>query len=141
MDKGISMELHPILTAMRRNKVDAIVIVVQTAITLAILCNSLFLIQQRLHSSERPTGLQEQDIFTMANQWVGNPPDLAAKIQADLAALRALPEVVDAYASNSYPLSNGGWDDGLGFEAEDSHWVTSGALYFTDEHGLSTLGL
>ncbi len=67
------MELHPILSAMRRNKVGAIVIVVQTAITLAILCNSLFLIQQRLRSSERPTGLQEQDIFTMANQWVGNP--------------------------------------------------------------------
>ncbi|HTB89598.1 MAG TPA: FtsX-like permease family protein [Steroidobacteraceae bacterium] len=135
------MELHPILSAMRRNKVGAIVIVVQTAITLAILCNSLFLIQQRLRSSERPTGLQEQDIFTMANQWVGNPADLAAKAQADLAALRALPEVVDAYASNSYPLSNGGWDDGLSLEAGDAHWVTSGALYFTDEHGLSTLGL
>jgi putative ABC transport system permease protein len=135
------MELHPILSAMRRNKVGAVVIVVQTAITLAILCNSLFLIQQRLSSSERPTGLQEQDIFTMANQWVGNPPDLAAKMQADLAALRALPEVVDAYASNSYPLSNGGWDDGLSLEAGDAHWVTSAALYFTDEHGLSTLGV
>jgi putative ABC transport system permease protein len=137
----MSVELHPILSAMRRNKVGAIVIVVQTAITLAILCNSLFLIQQRLHSSERPTGLREQDIFTVANQWIGNPPDLSAKVQADLAALRALPEVVDAYVSNSYPLSNGGWDDGLGLEAEDSHWVTSGALYFADEHGLSTLGL
>ena len=126
---------------MRRNKVGAVVIVVQTAITLAILCNSLFLIQQRLSSSERPTGLQEQDIFTMANQWVGNPPDLAAKVQADLAALRALPEVVDAYASNSYPLSDGGWDDGLSFEAGDAHWVTTGALYFADQHDLSTLGL
>jgi putative ABC transport system permease protein len=137
----MSMEMHPILSAMRRNKVGAIVIVIQTAITLAILCNSLFLIEQRLRSSERPTGLQEQDIFTMANQWVGNPPDLAAKVQTDLAALRALPEVVDAFVSNSYPLSNGGWDDGLSFEAGDAHWVTSGALYFTDEHGLSTLGL
>jgi putative ABC transport system permease protein len=141
MDKGMSMELHPILSAMRRNKVGAIVIVVQTAITLAILCNSLFLIQQRLRSSERPTGLQEQDLFTMANQWVGNPPDLAAKVQSDLAALRALPEVVDAFASNSYPLSDGGWDDGLSFEPGDAHWVTTGALYFADEHGLSTLGL
>jgi len=135
------MELHPILSAMRRNKVGAIVIVVQTAITLAILCNSLFLIQQRLRSSERPTGLQEQDLFTIANQWVGNPPDLAAKVQADLAALRALPEVVDAFATQSYPLSNGGWDDGISLEAGDQHWVTSGALYFTDEHGLPTLGL
>jgi len=135
------MELHPILSAMRRNKVGAIVIVVQTAITLAILCNSLFLIQQRLRSSERPTGLQEQDIFTFSNQWVGNPPDLAARVQADLAALRALPEVVDAFASQSYPLSNGGWGDGVSLEATDAHWLTNSALYFADEHGLSTLGL
>jgi putative ABC transport system permease protein len=141
MDKGMSMELHPILSAMRRNKVGAIVIVVQTAITLAILCNSLFLIQQRLRSSERPTGLQEQDIFTFSNQWVGNPPDLAARVQADLAALRALPEVVDAFASQSYPLSNGGWGDGVSLEATDAHWLTNSALYFADEHGLSTLGL
>jgi putative ABC transport system permease protein len=135
------MELHPILSAMRRNKVGAIVIVMQTAITLAILCNSLFIIQQRLRSSERPSGLQEQDIFTIANQWVGNPPDLAAKLQADLAALRALPEVVDAYVSNSYPLSNGGWDDAIMMEASDAHWAATGALYFADEHGLPTLGL
>ena len=135
------MELHPILSAMRRNKVGAIVIVMQTAITLAILCNSLFIIQQRLRSSERPTGLREQDIFTIANQWVGNPPDLAAKLQTDLAALRALPEVVDAYVSNSYPLSNGGWDDAIMMEASDAHWAATGALYFADEHGLPTLGL
>ena len=135
------MEVGPILSAMRRNKVGALVIVVQTAITLAILCNSLFIVQQRLRLIDRPTGLQEQDIFTIPNQWVGNPPDLAARLKADLAALRALPEVVDAYVSNSYPLSNGGWDDAIMLEPGDAHWVTTGALYFTDEHGLSTLGL
>jgi putative ABC transport system permease protein len=135
------MELHPILSAMRRNKVGALVIVAQTAITLAILCNSLFIIQQRLRLIDRPTGLQEQDIFTIANQWVGNPPDLAARTRADLAALRALPEVVDAYVSNSYPLSNGGWDDAIMLEAADAHWVATGALYFADEHALATLGL
>ena len=35
------MELRPILSAMRRNKVGAILIAVQMAITLAILCNAL----------------------------------------------------------------------------------------------------
>ncbi len=135
------MELGPILSAMRRNKVGALVIVVQTAITLAILCNSLFIIEQRLRLIDRPTGLQEQDIFTMSNQWVGNPPDLAARVRTDLAALRALPEVVDAFVSNSYPLSDGGWDDVIQLEPSDAHWITSGALYFADEHALSTLGL
>jgi putative ABC transport system permease protein len=135
------VELGPILSAMRRNKAGASVIVMQTAITLAILCNSLFIIQQRLRLSNRPTGAQEATIFTIANQWVGNPSDLAARVQADLAALRAVPGVVDAFVSNSYPLSNGGWDDGISLEAGDEHWVTQGALYFSDEHGLPTLGL
>ena len=135
------MELGPILSAMRRNKVGASVIVMQTAITLAILCNSLFIIQQRLRLSNRPTGAEEETVFTIANQWVGNPSDLGARVQADLAALRAVPGVVDAFVSNSYPLSNGGWDDGISLEAGDLHWVTLGALYFSDEHGLPTLGL
>ena len=42
------MELRPILSAMRRNKVGAILIGVQMAITLAILCNALFIIEQRV---------------------------------------------------------------------------------------------
>jgi putative ABC transport system permease protein len=135
------MELGPIFSAMRRNKVGALVIVMQTAITLAILCNSLFIIQQRLRLSERPSGLLEQDVFTIANQWVGSPPDLAARLQTDLAALRALPEVVDAFVSNSYPMSTGGWGEGVGLQPSAAHWLTNSALYFADEHGLGTLGL
>ena len=135
------MELGPIFSAMRRNKVGALVIVIQTAITLAILCNSLFIIQQRLHLSERPSGVLEQDVFTIANQWVGSPPDLAARVQMDLAALRALPEVVDAFVSNSYPMSTGGWGEGVGLQPSSAHWLTNSALYFADEHGLGTLGL
>lgn len=135
------MELGPILSAMRRNKVGALVIVVQTAITLAILCNSLFIIQQRLRLSERPSGVLEQDVFTIANQWVGNPTDLAARLQTDLAALRALPEVADAFVTNSYPMSTGGWGEGVGLHPNEAHWLTNSALYFGDEHGLGTLGL
>jgi putative ABC transport system permease protein len=135
------VELVPILSAMRRNKVGALVIVVQIAITLAILCNSLSLIKQRLSLSDRPSGIREEAIFTIANQWVGNPPDLAARLQADLAVLRSVPGVIDAFVSNSYPLSNGGWGDGVGLEPGHLHAVTQAALYFADEHGLPTLGL
>ena len=79
---------------MRRNKVGAILIAVQMAITLAILCNALFIIQQRVASSERPTGIDDEaNVVVLDNQWVGNPPDQAARQQGDLAALRSLPGV------------------------------------------------
>lgn len=135
------MELRPILSAMRRNKVGAILIAVQMAITLAILCNALFIIEQRITLSKRPTGADESNVFVIDNQWVGNPPDLAAKLQADLAALRSTPGVVDATVSNSYPLHNGGSTEGVMLSAEQKEPSALTALYMVDEHGLQALGL
>jgi putative ABC transport system permease protein len=135
------MELRPILSAMRRNKVGAILIGVQMAITLAILCNALFIIEQRVALAKRPTGLDESNIFIITNQWVGSPTDLAAKLQADLAALRATPGVIDATASNSYPLSNGGSTEGVRLAPEQKEPTALTALYMVDEHGLNAMGL
>jgi putative ABC transport system permease protein len=135
------MELGPIFSALRRNKVGAGVIAVQMAITLAIVCNSLFIIQQRAALSQRPSGADEPSIFVITNQWVGNPPDLAAKLQADLAALRSLSGVVDAYVSNTYPLSGGGSAQGVSLHAGQEHATALGAVYLGDDHSLATLGL
>jgi putative ABC transport system permease protein len=135
------MELVPILAAMHRNKVGAIVIAVQIAITLAILCNGLFIIEQRIAWIERPTGADESNVFVMSNQWVGDPPDLSALIQADLAGLRALPGVIDAIASNSYLLSNGGWSERVYLTPDQKESTAQTARYFGDEHALQTLGL
>lgn len=126
---------------MRRNKVGAILIGVQMAITLAILCNALFIIEQRIALAKRPTGLDESNIFVINNQWVGDPTDLPAKLQADLAALRATPGVVDAVASNSYPLNNGGSTEGVLLAPEQKEPTALTALYLVDEHGLNAMGL
>jgi len=135
------MEFRPILSAMRRNKVGAILIGVQMAITLAILCNALFIIEQRVALSKRPTGADESNVFVITNQWVGNPPDLTAKIQGDLAALRSIPGVLDAIASNSFPMSNGGSTEGIRINADQKESTALTALYFVDEHALQALGL
>ena len=135
------MELRPILSAMSRNKVGAILIGVQVAITLAILCNALFIIEQRVASSKRPTGMDESNVFTISNQWIGNPPDLAAKLQSDLAALRSLPGVIDATASNSFPLHDGGSTEGIKLDPDQKDVSALTALYFADEHGLQAFGL
>ena len=135
------MEFRPILSAMRRNKVGATLIGVQMAITLAILCNGLFIIEQRVAYSKRPTGADERNVFVIPNQWIGNPPDLAARLQADLAALRGLPGVIDAFATNSVLLSNGGSSEGIKLNPEQKESTASTAVYFADEHALNSLGL
>jgi putative ABC transport system permease protein len=135
------MELQPILSAMRRNKVGAILIGVQMAITLAILCNGLFIIEQRLAWSKRPTGFDEANVFVVTNQWVGVPADLPARARTDLAALRAVPGVVDATVSNHVPLSGSGATEGVRLTADQKENTTLTAIYVADEHGLNAMGL
>src|SRR5271154_3035438 len=135
------MEIRPILSAMRRNKVGAILIAVQMAITLAILCNALFIIEQRVTSSRRPSGADEANVVIINNQWVGNPSDISARLQGDLAALRSMPGVQDAYATNSFPLSDGGSTTGVSLNPDQQTPTALAALYFADEHTLQGLGL
>jgi len=135
------MECRPILSAMRRNKAGALLIALQMAITLAVLCNGLFIIEQRLSFSQRPTGADESHIFFIQNQWVANPPDLSARLQTDLAALRALPGVIDAFASNSHPLGHSGYPQDIKLSPDQKSRTAQAAVYFADEHGLQTLGL
>jgi putative ABC transport system permease protein len=135
------MEIRPIVSAMHRNKVGPILIAAQMAVTLAILCNALFIVAQRIAWSNRPTGADERNIFVIANQWIGNPTDLTARLQADLAALRAVPGVIDAFASNSYVMKNGGSSEGVKISPDQTQSTTETALYYGDDHALRSLGL
>src|ERR1700722_10340129 len=107
------MEIVPILSALRRNRVGAILIGIQIALTLAIVCNSLSIIQDRLAKMGRASGIDEENVFTLSNSWVGQPTDIPQKVTQDLVALRSIPDVVDASSMNSYPLRGGGWSQGV----------------------------
>jgi len=135
------MELRPILSAMRRNKFGAILIAVQMAVTLAFLANSLSLIEQRLAHSARPTGVDEPDLFVIATEPIDNAQDRAAREAADLAALRSLDGVADAYITNDYPLAGGGWTNSVQLKPDQKTPSAYSAYYFGDDHALGTLGL
>jgi putative ABC transport system permease protein len=104
-------------------------------------CNALFIVQQRMQQMGRPSGLDEANVLTLANQWVGRPPDLRARIEEDLAAIRSVPGVVDADAANSFPLHGGGWVTGVSLKPDLKAQVALTTLYFVGEHGLAALGL
>jgi putative ABC transport system permease protein len=133
--------MHPILSAMRRNKFGAILIAAQMAVTLAFLANGLTLIEQRLAWSARPTGVDEADVFVVSTDSIDHPNDLAARQEADLAALRSLSGVKNAYVTNDYPLQGGGWAEAVQLTADQKTPSALTAYYFGDEHALDTLGL
>jgi putative ABC transport system permease protein len=143
------MTLHPILASLRKHKAGVVLIALQIALTLAIVCNAIFIIGQRIDRVNRPTGLDESNLFLVSQQWVGAPSgDDAASVDKldtmqleDLAALRNLPDVASVVPINSLPLLNSSWNGALSLKPDDKKSFIRTTYYFADEQALSTLGL
>jgi len=134
------METLSILKSVRRNKIGALLLVLQIAISLAVMSNCLSIIQDNLAQMRRPTGVDEANVFLVSNQWLNKPADLGPRIQADLDVIRSVPGIMDAEATNSYPLHGGGSSGGLSLKP-DQKVTTRTAEYYVDEHGLAAYGL
>ncbi len=143
------MTLHPILRALRRQKAGVLLIVLQMALTLAIVSNALFIVGQRIERLNRPTGVNEVGLIRLSQTWLnapqGDDQDAVEKLdamqRADLATLRQLPGVLDVAASDSMPLQGSVWSAGLRASRERKQDSTQAALYYGDEHLLTTFGL
>jgi putative ABC transport system permease protein len=127
--------------AIYRKKFGAMLIAVQIAITLAILSNAVALIAERLSWSSQSTGIDEDNVFFAYAENVDINSNLVAEQVSDLSALRAMPGVVDAYATNSFPLQGGGWSMSVGLAPSQKTPTAISSYYFGDEHALRTLGL
>jgi putative ABC transport system permease protein len=135
------MEIGPILSSLRRNKVGATLIALQIALTLAVLCNALFIVEQQTALSRAPTGIaDESNTFFISNQWIGATADLAARAQTDLTALRALPQVTDVTLSPGKPLGGRGMGMNVTFYPGQGRGSLA-TVFPVDDHALNALGL
>lgn len=135
------MDIQPIITALRRHIAGTVLIVLQIALTLAIVSNAFFIIEQSLARSQRTSGVTEDNLLTIRNDWVWpRGDDLAATIRADLATLRRQPGVAHVSAANAFPLRNGGWSVGVRLDPSKPAWQVQTAMYSGDEELIATLG-
>lgn len=135
------MEIGPIWRAMMRNKTGAILIALQIAVTMAIMVNAISIMQERGRLMSRPSGIDEHNIFAISSVGFAENFNERVTIEEDLAALRGLPGVVNAFQSNSVPLAGYGWNTGLQTEPGVGLDGPTVAVYLVDEHALDTLGL
>ncbi|WP_266172142.1 ABC transporter permease [Dyella subtropica] len=135
--------IKPILAALKRHKAGTILIALQIALTLAIVCNALFIIQQRVTRLSRPTGMDESNLVAIQNRWVGVTDAAAAGVltRADVLALRQMPGVQDAVQVNAFPLRGGGWSTGVRVDVDGKKPIAHTTQYFMDEHALATMGV
>ncbi|OOG42534.1 FtsX-like permease family protein [Rhodanobacter sp. C05] len=136
-------QIRPILAALRRHKTATLLIVLQIALTLAVVSNALFIVQTRIVHLSRPTGTDEAHLFVIRNEWIGQPdlPHIDAQMRADLTTLRNLPGVRNAFASQAYPFGGWGGLARIKLRVEQTVKPQLAITYFADQHALDTFGL
>ena len=135
------MELRPILSAMLRNKVGAILVGLQIAITLAVVANAVAIIMTRVEKIGRPPGIDSDNLFFVQSYGFGPNYDQRDTIRRDIDLIRSLPGVVSASPINGIPLSGGGSATNLGATAQREKQTINTNYYTVDERGMDSLGV
>ena len=135
------LELGPMLRALMRNKIGALLIALQIALTLTIMVNAIFMMIERSAQMARPSGLDETNTFYLTNTVFAPDYNLQAALAQDLQRIRETPGVVAATQINAIPLSGGGWSMSLQNKAGDDIDGTGVAVYMVDEQGVDALGV
>ena len=135
------MEIGPIFRALMRSKTSVLLIALQIAVTMAIMANAIAIIQERSRLMDRPSGVDEDNIFYLSSTGFSADFDARSAITEDLNAIRNTPGVVDAISTNTVPLQGGGWSSDIRVEPGRDNEAADFAIYFSDEHGIDTFGV
>ncbi|PCK31345.1 ABC transporter permease [Pseudoalteromonas piscicida] len=134
------LELKPIINALLRAKVGAVLAILQLALTLAIVSNSLSIISERVTYLNKPTGYPEEAILTFNVMSFDESIDVNKQLIIDENTLKAIPGVIEAAGVSSVPLSGGGSNSGFSLTPEDGKNISAGHMY-GNEQVIRTMGV
>ena len=135
------MDMFPILSALKRHKIAATLILLEIALSCAIICNALFIVSQRLDTLNLPSGLDETHLVEIGVSGIGDQGDTDASALRDVASLRAIPGVDGVSISNQLPFQNGSWNTSLSLTPDQPRPTLSAAQYMVGAGALKVMGL
>ncbi|WP_295910657.1 FtsX-like permease family protein [uncultured Xanthomonas sp.] len=95
--------VRPILSALGSHRAAVVLMALQIALTLAVLCNLVFIIARTYQRVQTPTGVMEQDIGLIQSISVVGEPGSVSSVGRSLDILQAVPGV-EAAAFGTPPL-------------------------------------
>ncbi|MBB5941723.1 FtsX-like permease family protein [Xanthomonas sp. 3307] len=95
--------VRPILSALGSHRAAVVLMALQIALTLAVLCNLVFIIARTYQRVQTPTGVMEQDIGLIQSISVVGEPGSVSSVGRSLDILQAVPGV-EAAAFGAPPL-------------------------------------
>jgi putative ABC transport system permease protein len=134
------MAVRPILSTLRRHKTTALLVVLEIALTCAIVCNAVFLVIQRIDRIHMPSGVAEHELIQVDLADIGKTNDEHARTLTDLAALRAIPGVTQVAAVNQIPFGHSSNNSGIKLDPKQNK-ATLNAAHYQGENIAQTLGL
>ena len=135
------LQLRPILSTLRRHRTAALLIVVEIALTCAIVCNSVFLIANRIQLVRFGSGLADTELVQLGTRGIGNDTNAVALTREDLAAFRAIPGVRGAAIMSSIPFGRSATNVGISL-VPNQPTPTIETTFYTSDVGLpDVLGL
>jgi len=105
------MEIRPILATLVRQRTGPALVALQVAISLAVLANALFIVQQRIAVSQRPSGISEEQnvgYLVVSPLQRRSHEEALVEQRRDKAAIAAIPGVVSVAWGNQMPMSGSG---------------------------------
>ena len=134
------MHFLPILSTLRRHRTAATLLVLEIALTCAIVCNAIFLIGERLSRMGRDSGVAEDEIVRIQLAGIGKGADATSITAQDIAALRALPGVKSVANANMVPFGQSSWNTDISNKPEDHNSPINAGMYMGHPDLLKTLG-
>lgn len=134
------MHIIPILHTLRRHRTAAALIILEIAVTCAIVCNAVFVIQERLARMDRPSGIVEEELLRIQVAGIGQSDDAGAVTLQDFAAIRGLSGVKSVATTNMIPFGNSSWNSTISTIHNDPNGVNA-AMYMGSPDLLETLGV
>jgi putative ABC transport system permease protein len=135
------MDIRPILSTLTRHKTAAALIVLEIALSCAIICNALFIVSQRIETMNMASGMDDNKLIEIALSGIGKQVDADARTLEDLASLRSIPGVEKAAVTNQLPFQSGSWNSSFGLSPDPDALRVNAAQYQVSEGTLATMGL
>jgi len=107
------MSHSPLVASLSRHKLTVGLLVLQVALTCAIVCNLASIIGLRMAQMHLPSGVAENELSLIESISMDETANQLAKHDADLAALRTIPGVSTVAAVNALPFSGNNWSNGI----------------------------
>ena len=127
------MELRPILSTLRRHKTTAALLILEIALTCAIVCNAVFMISHRLQHMHMNTGIDEHRLVQIQLAEIAPTPDIFARAREDLAVLRQVPGVRAVALTNQLPLQMSSSNASLKLDPAQRAPTVSVGTYFGED--------